>query len=238
MSQSDHSREEPSKKRVCIYCGERADTVDHVPPRNIFDDKEPPPNLITVPACFVCNNGAAKDDEYFRDAIVMREDAGEHPVAAALWDNKVHRAIKRAKDKGFATPILKDVKLRSRLTSGGIYVTEPVYGVETARIERVLNRIVKGLFYHELRRRLPSDYTVGAIMVGADSFHKDKDGTLTDEIKDLYEQMNSTPWKPTGGLDSTFGYKFNISSDDENTAFVFMVFYGQLVFLGITCKIS
>src|SRR5258706_567449 len=69
------------KKGKCVYCGaEGKVTDDHVPPKNLFPDDFA--DLIEVPACFECNNGFAKDDEYFRTMLVFREDVREHPAAA------------------------------------------------------------------------------------------------------------------------------------------------------------
>ena len=50
--------------QLCIYCqANPAETADHVPPKGLF--KEPRPNLITVPACSVCNSSFGGDDDYF-----------------------------------------------------------------------------------------------------------------------------------------------------------------------------
>ena len=53
---------------VCIYCGAPADTRDHVPPKLLLEEPLPP-NLLTVPACWKCNNGCSDDERYVRDAL-------------------------------------------------------------------------------------------------------------------------------------------------------------------------
>lgn len=47
----------------CAYCGGHPDTRDHVPPR-VFLDEPFPENLMGVPSCLKCNEGASKDEEY------------------------------------------------------------------------------------------------------------------------------------------------------------------------------
>src|SRR5438105_2116110 len=65
---------------ACVYCGERdATTEDHIPPRCLFG-LPLPSTLIKVPSCFRCNNGASKDDEYFRMVLSFRHDI-DHPDA-------------------------------------------------------------------------------------------------------------------------------------------------------------
>src|SRR6266567_8895250 len=48
----------------CIFCGGRisASTIDHVPPRAIFEGRNRPGGL-EVPACEPCNSGARQDEQ-------------------------------------------------------------------------------------------------------------------------------------------------------------------------------
>lgn len=50
-------------ERMCCYCGDFADTVDHVPPK-VFLDKPYPENLPVVPCCKKCNREFSLDEEY------------------------------------------------------------------------------------------------------------------------------------------------------------------------------
>src|SRR5688572_17251940 len=45
----------------CIYCGERADTIEHMPPRMMFRGKQRPKGL-EFPSCRPCNNGTSQSD--------------------------------------------------------------------------------------------------------------------------------------------------------------------------------
>src|ERR1700751_6135616 len=86
------SRSERAKVAVCVYCGQtKPVTADHVPPKNLFP-KRPPRNLRTVPSCFDCNNGFSKDDEYFRLALTITENAKGHPDRDAVVD-RVQRSL-------------------------------------------------------------------------------------------------------------------------------------------------
>ena len=50
-------------ERICCYCGNWADTVDHVPSK-VFLDKPYPENLPVVPCCKKCNEQFSLDEEY------------------------------------------------------------------------------------------------------------------------------------------------------------------------------
>ena len=50
-------------ERMCCYCGDFADTVDHVPSK-VFLEKPYPENLPVVPCCKKCNERFSLDEEY------------------------------------------------------------------------------------------------------------------------------------------------------------------------------
>ena len=50
-------------ERICCYCGDFADTVDHIPSK-VFLDKPYPENLPVVPCCKKCNEQFSLDEEY------------------------------------------------------------------------------------------------------------------------------------------------------------------------------
>lgn len=50
-------------ERMCCYCGECADTVDHVPSKILLNEPYPE-NLPTVPCCRKCNEQFSLDEEY------------------------------------------------------------------------------------------------------------------------------------------------------------------------------
>jgi hypothetical protein len=56
--------------KLCLYCHGKADSKDHVPPKLLLE-KPFPRNLITVPACVLCNNRFSLDEQYFRDGLAQ-----------------------------------------------------------------------------------------------------------------------------------------------------------------------
>ena len=144
----------------CVYCGslENLD-YDHVPPKGIFP-KPRPDGLITVRSCKPCNGGASKDDEYFRMMLCLRDDVGESPEAQKNWSSILH-SLEREQAIGMRTALLKSIHPVQAMTWSGIYVGEMTgYHVNLDRINRVISRTVRGLYFLEQKRRMPEDHDV------------------------------------------------------------------------------
>jgi len=71
--------------KLCIYCGQPADTLDHVPPLNRIDDYESlglaQEQYVLAPACRSCNS-TAKDN--LEDGILQRIEAVKDRIAKNL----------------------------------------------------------------------------------------------------------------------------------------------------------
>lgn len=134
------------KIKICAHCG-GTDVIggrDHVPPRAIFG-KPRPQNLITVPACFKCNNGNSKDDETFKTFLAFI--LGQSPATDSLYKSAISTAQKK-----FSRYILANLK-RAYLTTPSGIIYEQGYafplGIKiAASLEGVIKRITTGLYYH------------------------------------------------------------------------------------------
>ena len=71
--------------KLCIYCGQPADTVDHVPPLNRIDDYESlgllQEQYILAPACRSCNSIA---NDKLEDGILQRIEVVKDRLAKNL----------------------------------------------------------------------------------------------------------------------------------------------------------
>jgi hypothetical protein len=140
-------------KTICVYCGIREGaTKDHVPPKSLFS--KPRPSLVTVPCCKTCQSGQSLDDEYFVRTVVMRKDVAEHPAAASVLDT-VHRSFTKPHKAGFTRALLESMKEVPVYSPGGIYLGDATsYDVDLQRLCRVIERITRGLYFHEFEDRL------------------------------------------------------------------------------------
>jgi hypothetical protein len=114
-----------------------------------------------VPSCKPCNEGASKDDEYFKTVLVLKDRAGNHPEALAIRDS-VFRGLAKPRKIRFTRRLLagvRDVKLR---TAAGLHLgRSAAFDVDLARLDRVVARVTRGLYWHHHNRaRLPHDHEV------------------------------------------------------------------------------
>ncbi len=139
------------KKDVCFLCGSpNPGTNDHAIPKELFDSLAPS-NLITVPACFDHNNSFSKDEEYFRAFLLAQ--TYNNSVAKKLWKEKVRRSFYMRGIQGLKFHrMLKSESFRAPVDSeGGIYLGDiTLLRGDERRINRVLQKMVGGLFYHHL----------------------------------------------------------------------------------------
>jgi hypothetical protein len=132
------------KLEECTYCGKwRELTHDHVPPRCLFS-KPRPSDLVTIPCCASCNGEMSKHDEYFRIAITTGIDAAQFPKESAESVRAIN-SLNRPSSRGFARTLLDSYERNP-----------PRLRIRHDRIEIVLHRIARGLFYHHTNTRLPA----------------------------------------------------------------------------------
>jgi hypothetical protein len=151
-----------TKIAQCVYCGEiREITRDHVISSNLFPNSYEKKNVIIAPSCLKCNKGYSLDEEYFR--IFVCGAGLEHSQQAVdLSFSKVRRGIQRKPD--IISDMYKRMDLVDLYTKGGIFIGKRtriiISDKDWERYCNVLNKYIKGLFFHEFKRILPVEYTI------------------------------------------------------------------------------
>ena len=214
-------------ERECVYCGSMKQTTDdHVPPKSLFP-KPRPSNLITVPCCRKCNNSASKDDEYFRSMLAMRNDAGEHSEAQRVLP-AVSRSLRRRKGSGFTKKLLQNVTLVDVRTPAGLYVGRAVgYKVENERLERVVARIVRGVYWYHYGFRLKENYEVNCYEQSRLLASCDQE--VLQEFAENFRPMFGKP--PDNEIGNhVFEYWARSDVNDKYTTAWFLRFYGSVCY--------
>lgn len=139
----------------CVYCSNNLGmTQDHVPPKSFFP-RPRPSDLITVPSCQQCNQGAGKEEEFFL-ATFMFSEAGSTPAGQQLWAEKLDRMYQ--KNLGLRKTIARVLSDKLVWTPTGLYLGRHMtIKIDHPRLERVAEKIVRGLYYHEYGTPLPSN---------------------------------------------------------------------------------
>jgi hypothetical protein len=207
---------------TCVYCGaQNPETKDHVPPKGIFPPPRPS-NLITVPCCSKCHDGTSKDDEYFRDMIALRDDVHNHPKIQNIIPKIMKSLAKPAKQK-YATSLLTGTKTKRLITPNGLYVGNGIFfDVEISRLDKVVERTVKGLFWHEKKIAYPVNGIVK-------SYYTDYLKNLDDDfIEEMAKYFNNSIYREIG--DGILKYYMAKGDDDFNEIWI-MNFFDKVVFL-------
>lgn len=211
-------REEP---KVCVYCGKKATTSDHVPPKQIFP-KPRPNNLEKIPACFECNNKAGKDEEYFLAAFMFSE-AGTSEAGKKLWQEKLNRMYK--KNLGLRRKIAQNLKAEDVYTPHGIFMARRMtINLDEDRIYKVVSKIIKGLYYLEYQEPLPCSQNLDCLFLENET-HFNAAKACTKQLKN-----GSNFWK------GIFQYKYNRTEKGRPGSIWLLNFYDFATFLVIASE--
>lgn len=149
----------------CIFCGKSADTKEHIPAKHFFKGI-PDKDLITVPSCSGCNKGFQKDEDFFRQFWVsMLMDRSNQ--AKQLMNNEVSRSIIRKPSLGHQ--MFSQMQLVSLYTKSGLFKGKgtryQISDSDQERIDRVVSKMVRGLFFEEFKQPLPAGWAVKIIWI-------------------------------------------------------------------------
>jgi len=196
-------------------------TVDHIPPKALFPEPRPS-NMLTVPCCKNCNESFSKDDEYFRTALVSHAFVCSDPNVQAV-NEKLLRSMSQPEAAAMASAIRKSLHVVDVTSRGGIYLgRSPAMMVNADRINRITDRIARGLFYITHDYPVPMRHEVTCVF-------KDAAFSMPEEF--------ITPWKGfwkqlvTIG-ENVFSYSYALCVDDPNGMLFIYWFYSKLWFYG------
>ncbi len=187
-----------------------------MPPKGFFPEPRPS-DLITVPSCVKCNKDTEKDEDYFR-ATFMFSNAGISPAGKKLWDQKLNKMYK--KNLGLRRKIAQDIKKVNLLTPSGLYIRRQSASFpNSVRIENVVCKIVKGLYYHEYNERIPSSINIMSHLIQT---QEESNAATKYEL-----QFGSRDWP------GVFEYRFKRTSRNNEDFIWLMRFYGCIIFWAI-----
>lgn len=205
------------RPRVCYRCGKPgATTRDHVFPAALFH-KPRPSNLIRVPACQPCNAGLQEDEQYFRFFTLLGRNY-YNPAARRLWNEGMRPYIRRS--PRFAVRLLRNIQRLEVRTPGGIYLGRvEAHRAEDARIDRVIEKIVRGLYYHRTREPLGDvQFTI----------------RLFDQVAVPEDVRNLVLAFPLDAVGEAVSYRFGYAKDDPRHTVTAMRFYESGIFVTLT----
>lgn len=137
----------------CAICGtNEATTKDHVPPKGIFP--KPRPNMITVPACGSCNNGASELDDLFKVYLSMQA-AEINEIANRLFSEKTVRTLKQ--NQRLLREIKEEAKDIQVEQADGSFKTRTGVLWNSEAHDKVIERTIRGLYYYHSGNPIPKN---------------------------------------------------------------------------------
>jgi hypothetical protein len=171
-----------------------------------------------VPACDEHNTKCSKDDEVAAYVITIADKANE--LGASQFLKKGVRAI--TGNKGLIDSIFKKIEVQ-QMPGGGQVAT---FEFDAERVERVMERIARGLFFHEFGRRW--EYPLSLI-----SDWPLMSDLSTNPYRDLFQQLDPRfNQLPRRGADpSVFWYDWLPRDRGDCDLMLRTCFYGGLGYI-------
>jgi len=212
------------KENRCYCCNELATSREHVPPLCIFpqtkdtDGLDFRKNLITVPSCEKHNQKKSKDDEFLM--ATLAGVVGGNFVGYNQNRTKVRRALDRKTD--LINAVFKEY-VNSTIVSKEGNEFPVLYGAtDQPRLEKSLELIAYGLYYHEFKKKFEGmcDVILGFV------FYNDENLNQLKIFLQKKEEIESDAWVKKGSNQEVFYYQF-IPPDEFGFIGLIMTFYGK-----------
>lgn len=220
------------KRGRCVICDVKpTDTDDHIPPKCLFALRDRK-NLLKLPTCLDCNNHSSKDDEYLRAALISRADVEEN-LSTNEIRNALIRSLSDSKQQGFQKLYANAIGVKRVLTPAGLYLgNHPVFSVDYGRLEKVLSKVICGLYYYHTKNILKKEYSIKIIA-------EDDLNLQTQSFKDFIKSkilfyIDQTILYEIGK--NTFHYKYLLTRENKFAGAWILRFYGKVHFLGLVLK--
>jgi hypothetical protein len=193
-----------------------ATTSDHLPPACLFS--RPRPNdLVTVPACFNCNNAASKDDEAFR-VFLSAQIGMATPAMRSLWKDGALRTLRHNNRlKRVVVDEAWEVDLQT--PSGQSVRKARAFAMPVRSFNVVIDRIVRGLYYHHFASILGRRATCRAT-------------PLTDLPQELGPFLQRMSFSSVGG--NAFAYRYSQASGSPMDSLWLLLFYERYLVMAET----
>ena len=212
-----------SHDQQCYLCGIRpADTKDHLFPSGLFN-RPAPTNLITLPACKICNNSLSSDEEQFR-VFLASGMAIETGAGFRIWTERIRPDLKGRRP--WLKPLIVSQTRAARvITKSGVALGYAlILEADREAVNRVLRKIARGLYFLDTGRVFPND---AEILAGYAANQPERfiSPPLDEAIKGA---------KRVDLGDGILTYWRNTIKDDPATSITWIRFYQDKLFMIVT----
>ena len=211
-----------AKEKICYYCGKKASSREHVPPKCIFldsvDGKKNKNNLITVPSCYEHNTAKQKDDEYFRFVLIMSIKSSG--IKGKIDIQPFFRAME--KSKYVFSLFIRNPKEVYVIEEGSkLLVPTIAYEPDLVRLHKIIEQVSRAIYYYNYKKIF-----IGKINITNDGTMSLQDEAANKVLESLSIVFDKEPdvFPYQGENQDIFKYKLiNIG----NKYYLKMVYYGS-----------
>lgn len=206
-------RKKIAQQNKCYWCGEPSESLDHVPPLNLFP-KQYRKNLIKVGACKNHNQLFSKLDEYMSFLMAILSNDG---IGKAYFFNKFLSMAKRHQSYG----------LKCKLTDN-YFINDNGYFrqiVNKKEIDLYFEKIIRGIIYHHYKTNV-----TGSVKYFSNRIINTR--TNNDNLKILIQTSNNLWTNGDAENKEIFDYKYYYSIP-EKRFFIKMTFYELHEVIGV-----
>jgi hypothetical protein len=209
----------------CPYCGEYDRlTKEHVIPQGLFPENEPlPGDIPKIYVCASCNNKKKSGfDTDLRDMLIFDMDSSQSPNTQLLHP-RLERAIGRNQSR-----IVRAMKEHSYPVQISNEPDTPIQGYTSPesnkQMPKILEMIVRGLFFHHTRRILPPEIVFSGT--------RERNTNRYQEIIQALP-VGTAPLNKIGNGE-VFEYRFDVANNDPDNSVWMLIFYKRAIFIMLT----
>ena len=204
---------------TCYYCGSRAESSEHVPPRCFFP-KDKRNNLIQVPACELHNERTSIDDSYV--LFVISSFIGNNATGKS---HSVDKGIKPVLRSDALQTVMRENSMNVYVDAGNGLEATKMINIDRDRFDEEIKKMAYALFFHTYEKRWEKELFVGTnSMIFADGQIEDV-GMLIEGTKRLLKEIRIDEVSPFQGENQdVFKYRF-IESEKPDEPILQMIFY-------------
>jgi hypothetical protein len=121
--------------------------------------------MLTVPACFACNQDKAMLDNYFRDVVTADIASYRNPKVRAILEERVRPSVRRNQSLLWRAAATGTRWVPMHTPAGILLGNLPAMPLDGARHNRALSMIIQGLYANSFGKRLPAgcSFDIGRI---------------------------------------------------------------------------
>ncbi|KPJ65916.1 MAG: hypothetical protein AMJ43_09700 [Coxiella sp. DG_40] len=147
--------------KICAYCGEPADTDDHVVPKQLYPEsvRKAGVQLLTVPACKRCNGSFSDDEEHFRN--VLTTGGKITSLVGELFYRRIHRSFAKGKSLRHLRQLVSTMQ-ECQTPEGQRHI---IYPIRDKGFVRILHKILRGLAFHHFGCPVPEENVSANVLI-------------------------------------------------------------------------